>query len=117
MLPCGKSVPTASPLAVESPIDKSQMTLLKQVLHAAILITGLLAAVSSGRAVEIAAPYVPTAPSIVERMLEIAKVGPSDYLIDLGAGDGRIVITAAKKYGASGFGVEIDWEFVKRYRA
>ena len=43
-------------------------------------------------------------------MLEIAKVGPQDYLIDLGSGDGRIVITAARKYGARGFGVDIDPE-------
>jgi hypothetical protein len=43
-------------------------------------------------------------------MLEIAKVGAQDYLIDLGSGDGRIVITAARKYGTRGFGVDIDPE-------
>ena len=53
-------------------------------------------------------PYVPTPQSVVERMLQIAKVGPADYLIDLGSGDGRIVVTAAKKYGARGFGVDIN---------
>jgi hypothetical protein len=41
------------------------------------------------RGAEIAAPYVPTAPSVVERMLDIAKVGPQDFVIDLGSGDGR----------------------------
>jgi hypothetical protein len=55
-------------------------------------------------------PYVPTPQAVVDRMLEIAKVGPQDYLIDLGSGDGRIVITAARKYGTRGFGVDIDPE-------
>lgn len=41
-------------------------------------------------------------------MLELAKVGPQDYLIDLGSGDGRIVVTAAKKHGARGFGVDLN---------
>ena len=53
-------------------------------------------------------PYVPTPQEVVERMLEIAKVGPQDYLIDLGSGDGRIVVTAAKKHGARGFGVDLN---------
>lgn len=53
-------------------------------------------------------PYVPTPQSVVERMLQIAKVSAADYLIDLGSGDGRIVVTAAKKYGARGFGVDIN---------
>ncbi len=53
-------------------------------------------------------PYVPTPQEVVERMLEIAKVGPQDYVIDLGSGDGRIVVTAAKKYGARGFGVDLN---------
>lgn len=53
-------------------------------------------------------PYVPTPQNVVERMLEIAKVGARDYLIDLGSGDGRIVVTAAKKHGARGFGVDLN---------
>jgi len=53
-------------------------------------------------------PYVPTPHSVVEAMLGIAGVGPNDYLIDLGSGDGRIVITAAKKHGIRGFGVDLD---------
>ncbi len=53
-------------------------------------------------------PYVPTPQSVVDRMLQIAKVGPADYLIDLGSGDGRIVVTAARKFGARGFGVDIN---------
>ncbi len=72
----------------------------------------LLAVASHAHAAEIAAPYVPTAPSVVERMLEIVKVGPQDYVIDLGSGDGRINILAAKKYGARGLGIEIDPKLV-----
>jgi len=61
-----------------------------------------------GWAAEPRVPYVPTPQDVVERMLEIAKVGPYDYLIDLGSGDGRIVITAARKHGARGFGVDLN---------
>jgi hypothetical protein len=50
--------------------------------------------------------------NVVDAMLDIAKVGPDDFLIDLGSGDGRIVIAAAKKHGARGFGVEIDGALV-----
>jgi SAM-dependent methyltransferase len=53
-------------------------------------------------------PYVPTPRIVVDRMLEIGKVGPQDYLIDLGSGDGRIVVTAAKRHGARGFGVDLN---------
>jgi hypothetical protein len=57
-------------------------------------------------------PYVPTSWNVVEAMLNLAKVGPDDYLIDLGSGDGRIVISAAKKHGTRGFGVDIDGALV-----
>lgn len=93
------------------------LDMVKRTLHAATLAAGMLVLAGCARAVEIAAPYIPTAPSVVDRMLEIAKVGPGDYVIDLGSGDGRIVITAAKKYGARGFGVEIDPELVARAKA
>jgi len=54
------------------------------------------------------APYVPTPQVVVDAMLRMARVGPRDVLIDLGSGDGRIVITAAKRYGARGVGVDLD---------
>ncbi|MBI4206422.1 MAG: class I SAM-dependent methyltransferase [Betaproteobacteria bacterium] len=57
-------------------------------------------------------PYVQTPQNVVDKMLEIAKVGPKDYVIDLGSGDGRMVITAAKRYGARGFGVDLDRRLV-----
>jgi len=52
--------------------------------------------------------FVPTPQAVVEAMLEVAKVGPDDVVYDLGCGDGRIVITAVKEYGARGVGIDID---------
>ena len=57
-------------------------------------------------------PYVPTPQVTVDEMLRLAGVGPEDFVIDLGSGDGRIVVTAAKKFGARGLGVDIDWRLV-----
>jgi methyltransferase family protein len=53
-------------------------------------------------------PYVPTPDAVVARMLEVAKVNSNDLLYDLGSGDGRIVITAAQKYGARGVGYDLN---------
>jgi len=64
------------------------------------------ASVPSGAALD--APFIVTSYAIVDRMLEMAEVGEDDYLIDLGSGDGRIVISAAMNFGASGLGVDID---------
>lgn len=55
-------------------------------------------------------PYVPSDEDIVQAMLDLAKVGPQDVLYDLGSGDGRILIAAAKMYNARGVGVDIDPE-------
>ena len=57
-------------------------------------------------------PYVPTPQVTVDEMLRVAGVGPRDFVIDLGSGDGRIVVTAARKFGARGFGVDLDEELV-----
>lgn len=54
------------------------------------------------------APYVPTGHDVVDRMLTLANVTKNDFVVDLGCGDGRIPIAAAKKYGARGLGVDID---------
>lgn len=59
------------------------------------------------------APYVPTPQQVVEKMLELAQVTSKDVVYDLGCGDGRIVITAAKKYGAHAVGVDIDPDRIK----
>jgi SAM-dependent methyltransferase len=53
-------------------------------------------------------PYVPTPQVVVDEMLRVAAVGPQDVVYDLGSGDGRIVITAARVFGARGVGVELD---------
>ncbi|WP_134091437.1 cyclopropane-fatty-acyl-phospholipid synthase family protein [Olivibacter sp. XZL3] len=58
-------------------------------------------------------PYVATKPAVVEAMLQVAQVNKNDTIYDLGCGDGRIVITAAKEYGATGVGVDIDPNRIK----
>jgi 16S rRNA G966 N2-methylase RsmD len=62
-------------------------------------------------------PFVPTPPAVVNAMLKLAHVGPHDHVVDLGSGDGRIVLTAATRYQASGTGVEIDEELVQQANA
>ena len=62
-------------------------------------------------------PYVPTPQSVVEKMLDIANVTGEDYLIDLGSGDGRIPIAAAKRFGAKAMGVDIDAARVQEAKA
>jgi hypothetical protein len=57
--------------------------------------------------------WVPTPQSLVERMLEMAGTKPTDYVIDLGSGDGRTVITAAKKFGARALGIEYNPDMVE----
>lgn len=60
--------------------------------------------------------YVPTPQEVVDRMLELAKVGNGDFMIDFGCGDGRMVVTAAKR-GARGFGVDINPQRIKEANA
>lgn len=62
-------------------------------------------------------PYVPTPQRVVNAMLGIAGVSERDFVIDLGSGDGRIVMTAAQQYGARGKGYDIDGELVDRSNA
>lgn len=62
-------------------------------------------------------PYVPTGQEVVNAMLELGKVSKNDVLYDLGCGDGRIVVTAAKKYGTKGTGVDIDPERIQEANA
>jgi SAM-dependent methyltransferase len=61
-------------------------------------------------------PYVPTPPEVVEAMLKVADVSKTDYVIDLGCGDGRIVIAAAQKFGARGLGIDINPERIEEAR-
>jgi hypothetical protein len=62
----------------------------------------------TGRAEPQYVPYFPTPQPLVDRMLEMAEVKESDFLIDLGCGDGRIPVTAAQRYGARGLGVDFE---------
>ena len=79
----------------------------------------LVAAAAQGQGNEtfVYDPYVPTPQAIVDRMLALAEVGASDLVVDLGSGDGRIVITAAKQFGARGLGVEIDRSLIAQAEA
>jgi len=63
------------------------------------------------------APFIPTPDDVVERMLALAEVGPKDVVLDLGSGDGRIPIAAARKYGARGIGIDIDPRRIEESRA
>jgi len=91
---------------------------LLQSLHA--LRNAAAAAMAFAAALALAAsedvPYVVTPDNVTLAMLEAAKVGPSDRVIDLGSGDGRIVIVAAKRFGARGLGVEIVPKLVEESR-
>ena len=62
-------------------------------------------------------PYVPTPEVVVDKMLELAKVKKGDMLYDLGCGDGRIVITAARRYGAQGVGIDINPQRIAEAKA
>lgn len=65
---------------------------------------------------ELDVPYVVTPQSVVDAMLELAAVGPHDSLLDLGSGDGRIVITAASRWGTKGLGIDNDPSLVELAR-
>jgi SAM-dependent methyltransferase len=74
-------------------------------------------ALSFAQEVEKDVPYVPTKQTVVDAMLKLAKVTSKDVVYDLGCGDGRIVISAAKNYGATGTGIDIDPERIKEAKA
>jgi cyclopropane fatty-acyl-phospholipid synthase-like methyltransferase len=61
-------------------------------------------------------PFVPTPVEVIDKMLEMAQVRRNDVVYDLGSGDGRVVIRAAKKYGARGVGVEMDQTLLEKAR-
>jgi len=88
--------------------------MIRILLPALFLAFGGLASAQDVEPVKDAGPYVPSPQSVVSDMLRYADVGSEDFVIDLGSGDGRIVLTAAKVFGARGFGVEIKDELVKK---
>jgi len=82
----------------------------------AALASVLAAAVVQANEVESRPPFITTPLEVVERMLEMAATRPQDVVIDLGSGDGRIVIAAAQKFGARGLGIELDAALVQKSR-
>lgn len=81
------------------------------------IVASILTVVHAQEQKKLDVPYVPTPQSVVDEMLNLAAVTKDDVVYDLGCGDGRIVITAAKKYGARGVGVDIDPERIKEANA
>jgi len=76
----------------------------------------LLATSAPAIAQPVDVPFVPTPSGVVTAMLRVARVGPNDVVYDLGSGDGRIVIAAAKEFGARGVGIERNPTLVKEAR-
>ena len=77
---------------------------------------GLLASVAGAQETEWKPPFITTPEEVVGRMLRLAGTGPSDLVADLGSGDGRIVIAAARDFGARGLGIELDGRLVEASR-
>lgn len=89
------------------------MNFLRDLLAASLALCASLAAAADGPGIDRSGgPFVPTPPAVVEAMLNLAGVGPKDHVVDLGSGDGRIVLMAATKFKASGLGVDIDQDLV-----
>jgi cyclopropane fatty-acyl-phospholipid synthase-like methyltransferase len=82
------------------------MTLTRLLVFLVLLVPSASVKAQLGPREEI--PFVPTPIEVVDRMLELADVKKGDVLYDLGSGDGRIVIRAAKKYGVKAIGIEMD---------
>ncbi|HWH80090.1 MAG TPA: class I SAM-dependent methyltransferase [Candidatus Binatus sp.] len=79
-----------------------------------IVLAWLVAATTQPQAQELSKlPYVPTPQIVVDEMLKLANVTAKDFVVDLGSGDGRMILTAAKTFKASGFGVDIDPKLVE----
>jgi hypothetical protein len=110
-----------SPLRADAGQDEDDMTVARSRSLAALFAVAAIAGSASVHAQTERPPldvhFVPTPEPVVEKMLELAQVTKDDYVIDLGSGDGRIVITAARKYGASGMGVDLDPQRIKEANA
>jgi SAM-dependent methyltransferase len=87
-----------------------------RVLACAAIAAALVAPCAIGQEKAPDVPFVPTPMPVVERMLSLAKVTKDDVVYDLGSGDGRVVITAARQYGARSVGVEINPVWVRDAR-
>ncbi len=86
----------------------------KQSARLLLAIVLSLLAPSIARAQELSKlPYVPTPQVVVDEMLKLANVTAKDFVVDLGSGDGRMIITAARNFKANGLGVDIDAKLVE----
>lgn len=99
---------------------KTGVRLLNAFVAACLLSAGVVSSVCAQVAAPLRGPdviFVPTPPQVVDRMLEVARVGRGDVLYDPGCGDGRIVIEAAKRFGTRGVGIDIDPQRIAEARA
>jgi protein-L-isoaspartate O-methyltransferase len=84
---------------------------------AAVSLTGSVWAAAPEPLLDIPTPYLPSTTVAVDEMLRLGGVGPRDLVVDLGSGDGRIPISAARDYGARGLGIELDPKLVAESQA
>ena len=89
-----------------------------RILASAVLASWVFSAGAAERVTspDVPTPYLPSTTVAVDEMLRLADVGPNDLVVDLGSGDGRLVIAAAKDYGARGLGIELDPKLVAESR-
>jgi SAM-dependent methyltransferase len=118
----GMLVAAVRPRQVDLPIDtksieyhgEKKMTVFRCIALAAMICSAFpVAAQDAEKKDNIAGPYVPTPWVIVDEMLKLADIRKDDVVYDLGSGDGRLVITAAKRFGARGVGIELQPELVE----
>jgi SAM-dependent methyltransferase len=98
------------------PLSPAVIALLAAVAAASTMVAGPAAA-PAVQAPPNLAPFAATPQEVVDRMLQLADVKKTDVVYDLGSGDGRLVITAAKRYGARGVGIDIDPALITQSRA
>ena len=83
----------------------------------ALLVAGNAFAAAPGATLDVPTPYLPSTQVAVDEMLRLAGAGPDDLVVDLGSGDGRVVIAAARDFGARGLGIELDPKLVAESEA
>jgi SAM-dependent methyltransferase len=101
----------------DNALAMSMPAILTLVLAALLTLSGMPAFSQIEPARKPDVPYVPTPQPIVDKMLDMAKVGKNDIVYDLGCGDGRIVITAAKEHGARGVGIDLNPQRIAEAKA
>lgn len=90
---------------------------MRRLAAVALLVAGNAFAAAPGATLDVPTPYLPSTQVAVDEMLRLAGTGPDDLVVDLGSGDGRVVIAAARDYGARGLGIELDPKLVAESEA